>query len=200
VLAIVLLWGGIRRLRFTTLVAAAVSAVDLLVLALTLVPLGLWGLGVLVAVNLVCFGTWCIVQAARIDAELTFAATQANADRDEVGAVYQELTRNRDLRAMGARRHARFIRLLCERGRSPQEAREMAVPIGMLWLVHRPELDWLVEQFDCLLRRYNEPASEAMRVADVLTAGAQHSAATFEQLVIASVSSADGSAEPVPVG
>jgi hypothetical protein len=42
VLALVLLWIGVKRLRFTTAVAAALSAVDLRALALTLVPLGWW--------------------------------------------------------------------------------------------------------------------------------------------------------------
>jgi hypothetical protein len=96
---------------------------------------------------------------------------------------------------VGPLRRAEFIRLLAERARSPEEIREMLCPLGMLWIVHRPQPEWLVEHFDCLLRRWDRPAADAMSLADTLTVAAQRSAATFEQIVEAMVEAS--SASPV---
>ncbi len=192
-LSIALLWSGIRKWRFSTPLAASLSVIDLLALGLLLVSLGWWGLALFVAANGVAALTWGGVHATRIDSELTFAATQIDRPVEQVKEVHRELMRNGSLRAMGPRRLSRLVRRLAERARSPQDARAMAPPIGLLWLVHRPDLEWLVDQFDSLLRLYDEPATEAMRVADVLTVAAQQSAATFSEVVIATVSAAGGS-------
>jgi hypothetical protein len=195
VLGLILLWAGIKHLRVSTLVAAVLSAGDLLALALTLISLGWLGLVLFVGVNVAGFVAWGAVHGARIDQELAYAATQAAVEPSETEAVYRWLTKRPEVTPLGARRHARVVRLLSERGRSPADVYELAVPIELLWLVHRPPLDWLVEQFDCLLRLYGEPATEAERIADVLSAASQRSAATFEQLVVATVTAAGGSAD-----
>ncbi len=53
----------------------------------------------------------------------------------------------------------------------------------MLWVIHRPDFDWLVGRFDSLLRLYGEPASASMRFADTLTAATKESAAAFNEMV-----------------
>ena len=86
-------------------------------------------------------------------------------------------------RSLGPIRLAQLISFLAQRGRSAAEIEQMARPVALLWVVHRPELEHFVEQFDRLLRLHDEPASEAMRVADLLTASTQASAATFQEML-----------------
>jgi hypothetical protein len=66
----------------------------------------------------------------------------------------------------------------------------MAHPIALLWVVHRPGLEWLVEHFDRLLRLYGMSADESMRLADVISSATKQSAATFEQMVEGMVAAA----------
>jgi hypothetical protein len=63
----------------------------------------------------------------------------------------------------------------------------MAQPIALLWAVHRPDLDWLVDRFDQLLRRSGMDAGDSMRLADVVSAGTKAGAATFEEMVEAMI-------------
>lgn len=64
----------------------------------------------------------------------------------------------------------------------------MAGPSALLWVVNRrPDLDWLVDSFDQLLRLDGSGADEVMRPADVLTAGTSKAAATFEEMVEAMI-------------
>jgi hypothetical protein len=197
VLSLALLWATVRRLPFGTPVSAALSAVDILALVLTVVSLGWLGIGLFMAANALGFVIWGVVHAAKIDEELTYAAIQADVPQASVKAAYHWLGKQRELRAMGPRRRAMLVRLLCERARSPDEVRDMALPIGMLWLTHKPDLAWLVEQFDAALRVYGEPASASMRLADVLTVGTQQSAANFEQMLEALVVAGGGAAQPL---
>src|SRR5688572_14205308 len=93
---------------------------------------------------------------------------------------------------MGRIEVAELISLLAQRARTPSEIEEMALPVALLWVVHRPDLGCLVERFDTLLRLYGEPASESMRVADTLSAGTKASAATFTEMLDALVAAAGG--------
>jgi len=91
---------------------------------------------------------------------------------------------------MGPLERARLVSELAPRARTIEEIEEMALPVALLWTVHRPDLGWLVEHFDRLLRLYGLEASEAMRAADTLSAGTKESAATFEDMVEAMVAAA----------
>jgi hypothetical protein len=57
--------------------------------------------------------------------------------------------------------------------------------------VFRPELDALVERFDRLLRLYGKSASDAMQVADTLTKATQLAAATFDEMLDATIAAVE---------
>jgi hypothetical protein len=66
----------------------------------------------------------------------------------------------------------------------------MAAPIAMLHVVFKSELTGLADRFDRLLRLWGMEAAEAGRAADVLTKGAISSAATFDEMLDAMISTA----------
>ena len=73
---------------------------------------------------------------------------------------------------VGPIEQSELIRLLAERGRSPQEIELIAPEIGNLHLLHRASLPWLAERFDKLLRLTGEPATKAEGVAATVSASA----------------------------
>ncbi|MDP9363567.1 MAG: hypothetical protein M3Q10_04950 [Chloroflexota bacterium] len=72
----------------------------------------------------------------------------------------------------------------------------MAPAIAMPLVGHRPDLETFVGEFDRLLRSWRQPADQAMRVADVLAATTQKSAATFQELIHAMIAAVDPAARP----
>lgn len=197
--AIALLWTGKRRLVWEGPLAALLSALDLLALVLLVVTLGWLGLGLLLVANLVAFVGWGMAGAIYVDQQTADASALGVIERDEVKRLLANFDRERDLHILGPRRRARLVRLLAKRARSAAEIEQMALPLGMLWVIcDKPNLDWLVERFDTLLRLYGQRAAEAMATADVLTAGAQQAAATLEEMLEASVVAAGGSPSLTP--
>lgn len=201
VLAAALLWTGFKRLHASSLLAAVLSAVELAGFVLTLATLG-WAIALAVVIGCTTLGfvIYGVAGAMHIEAELTYAATQADVEPVELKDVNKRLSRVRELRAMGPKKRALLIRLLAEQHRDPGEIEEMAVPIGLLWLVHKSDLRWLVGRFDQVLRLYGEPATASMNVADTLTVSTQQAAATFEEMVNALVVAGGGvsdEADPV---
>ena len=65
---------------------------------------------------------------------------------------------------------------------SAPEVPEPAVALD-LWIVHRTDLEVLVEKFDRLLRLSGKTAGDARRLADSLASGTQRSAATLDQML-----------------
>jgi hypothetical protein len=84
--------------------------------------------------------------------------------------------------AIGDHKVAQLIRQLAQRKRSAEETTLMALPIALLWDVHRPAMNGFVERFDRLLRLHGEPAERAMAVADILTTSTSNAADTFDQM------------------
>jgi hypothetical protein len=178
-----LLWTGVKRLEVATPLKAVLTALDLVALGFALVQLGWAGLVVFVVANVVGFLAWGVAGAVYVDAELSTGAALGATDKAALRAVYNGLARERALRAMGPRWRAVLVRALAERARAPEEVAQMAVPIGLLWVAHRPDLEALVDDFDTLLRRFGKGAEEAMSVADTLSASTTRSAATFDQSI-----------------
>ncbi len=118
---------------------------------------------------------------------LLYAATQCDASKEDMYAISKWMQQERGPFAlMGPLERAELISELAQRARQLDEMREMARPIALLWVVHRPpDLGWLVEYFDRLLRLYDMDASDAMKLADVISGASKAGAATFTEMVTA---------------
>jgi len=171
------------------------SALDLLALALALMQLGWLGVALFVGVNIIGFSAWGVAEAIYVDAEMASAAALSGREKSEMRALAKALEQDRALTVLGPRRRARLIRLLSERARTPAEVRHMATPIGTLCIIgDKPDLSWLVERFDSLLRLHDKPAADAMDVADTITVSSQQSAATQNEMIEALVVASGGTA------
>lgn len=191
VVGLALLWSGRKRVRISGFASALVSVLDLAVLAVSIVLLGWLGIWVFVGANLMAFVAWSVYLAAKQEEILLYAATQCGASKEEMHTLAKRLQqRAGPFALMGPLERARLVSELAQRARTIEEIEDMALPVALLWTVHRPDLGWLVENFDRLLRLYGLEASEAMRAADTLSAGTKESAATFEDMVEAMVTAA----------
>jgi Ca2+/Na+ antiporter len=187
VLSLVLLWTGRKHMAFGSYVNTVLSVVEVLALVIAIVSLGWWGVAIVAMVNVVAFLVWSVVLFAQVEERLTYAAIQAGESKETMLALARRLRNQSEFAAFGPIKRADLIKLLSERGRSVEETEAMAAPIALLEVVHKPPLDWLVDHFDRLLRLVGEPASESMRIADIITASTQKSAATFVETVEALV-------------
>jgi hypothetical protein len=197
IVALALLWAGVRKLSWATPLHAVLSALDLLALALALMQLGWVGLALFLGVNIAGFLAWGTAGAIYVDAELASAAALGSSEKSDMRALSNALEQDQALKVLGPRRRANLIRLLSERARTPSESRQMAGPIGLLWIIgDKPDLAWLVERFDSLLRLYDKPSTDAMDVADMITVSSQQSAATQNEMIEALVIASGGTPTP----
>jgi len=188
VLAVVLLWAGIKHLEIGTYWKATITILDLLVLGASVVLLGWLGLILFAAANVLAVLVTSVRMAMQKEEKLVYASTQCGASKEDLEALYEDLGREGGpFAVMGPLQRADLISRLAQRARSVEEMRQMAPPIAMLWGVHKPDLDWLVDRFDQLLRLYNMDASRSMEAADVIAAATQTAAGTFEEMVEAMV-------------
>ncbi|HMI80822.1 MAG TPA: hypothetical protein VK480_03455 [Solirubrobacterales bacterium] len=193
--SLALLFSSREKLKFNSFTSALISIFEIVGLAFTLVSLKWVGLFLLAAVNVVAFLAWGFAQGVRIEKKLTYASlkTESSAsDLEDVAGWVRTQPQMKGLRPVVV---AELIKLLAERGRSIDEIKAMVVPIGLLQLTHEPDSEWLVDRFDRLLRRADEPASKAMQVADIITNSWQRSASTFEDIIEALVAFYDGPME-----
>jgi hypothetical protein len=147
-----------------------------------------------VLANVVGFVGWGISGAIFIDAQLSAAAALGIGEKSSFKGIHEELTRNPQLKSLGPRRCVLIVRLLAERARSPDDVAAIGPPIGLLWIIgEKPEMSWLVERFDTLLRLYEKQPSEAMEACDTLVAATQRSAATMAEMLEAMVVAGGGS-------
>lgn len=181
--SLALLWSGRRRLEVSSFAATFLSVLELLGIATLLLSLGWWGLVVLSVVNLLAVLVWSVVLALRVEEKLVYAATQSGESKETMKALAKKLNARQELKALGPVEKAELIKLLAERARSASEIETMAVPIGMLKLIHHSSIEWLVERFDRLMRVAGEPADKAMGVADTITTATQRAAAPFAEIV-----------------
>lgn len=188
VVSIAALWTGRKRLEASRFTASVLSALELLLLGLGVVLLEWLGLVLFLVANVLGFVGWSIYLAMTEEEKVIYAATQAEVEKDEIQALHRRVRRShKAFKIMGRIEVAELISLLAQRARTPSEIEEMALPVALLWVVHRPDLAYLVERFDTVLRLYGEPASESMRLADTLTTGTKASAATFMEMLDAMV-------------
>lgn len=193
VLYLVTLWTGYRKVNLSSFTATVLFLIELVLTALTVAELG-WGTGLLVGgiTNFLALLAWSVRLAIEHDDILTYAATQTDATRDQIKALANRLGRSgKVFRVLGSIRTARLIAYLSQRGRDVGEIEQMAPAIATLWVIHRPDLESFVSDYDRLMRLWHKPAVEAMAVADVLTAASKRSAATFPEMLNAMIAFAD---------
>jgi hypothetical protein len=80
--------------------------------------------------------------------------------------------------------------VLAREGETPRRSSSWHGRSRFLQVVHEPPLEELVGKFDRLLRLYGEPAQNAMLVAEKLTTATRLSAATFPEMLDATVAAA----------
>lgn len=183
-----LYWTGRKRFELSRFGSALISTLDVAVLIVSVILLGWVGLIVVLAASALAVVLWSVYLAAKRQDLLLYAATQSDSSKEEIYALEKRLGKmGGPFRQMGPIERSILIRALAERARSPAEIEQIAHPLALLWVVHRPDLNWLAGTFDQLLRLHGLEASESMRVADTITAATKASAATFEEMVDALV-------------
>lgn len=193
VIALALLWAGIRRFSWSSPVSAALSGVELLGLMLAVYQLGWLGLGLFVAANVVGLLGWGAAGAIYVQQQVAAASALGGASRASIASVLRRLGAVDEMRGMGPRPRALLVRSLAERGRSVAEIEHMAVAIAVLWTIaDKPDLPLLVDRLDSILRLYGKPAEEAMDVTDAIAVAAQRSASTVTELIEGSLVAAGG--------
>ena len=193
-----LFWSGRKKVNLSTFGNALFSILDLAVLLVSTALLGWIGVWVFVATNLIAFVAVSVRLAMRQEEILLYAATQCDAAKQDMYAISKWMRQERGPFAlMGPLERAELISELAQRARQPHEMKEMALPIALLWAVHRPDLGWLVEHFDRLLRLYDMEADDSMQLADVISGATKAGAATFVEMVEAmTAAAAIGDPEP----
>jgi hypothetical protein len=179
-----LLWVGLRKLELSRPWAAVLGVLDVLVLVVSVATLGWLGLVLAAAASIAAILGWSIRLAMQLEEILVYAAIQADTSKDDMKQLHRRLkSSHRAFQQLGPIESARLISLLSQRARSADEIDQMALPIALLWVIHRPELKWLVERFDRIMRLYSKPPGAAMEVADAITATTRRSAATFDEII-----------------
>ncbi len=186
----VLLVTGLKRIEITGFWKSVLSLTDLALLVVGAVLLGWLGALVVVVVNLIAVVVSSIRLAIRKQSILTYAAIQADVDRNEMEELHDELRTQKAFKAIGPIDTAELISTLSQLARSPAEMRLMAPPIAMLYVVHEPDLLKFASDFDQLMRLYGKSAGDAMALADQLTVGTRMAAATFDEMVDALIAAA----------
>jgi hypothetical protein len=186
------LWSGRKRLEFNSFATTLLSLLELVSTAALVISLGLWGLAILAAVNVLAILAWSVVLALRVEKKLLPAATEAGESIAAMKRLSKRLNERQDLKTLGPIEKADLIKLLAERGRSTSEIEDMVGPIAGLKLLHDPPLDWLADRFDRILRLTDEPASEATQAAATISATAQSAAVSFTDIVEAFVTFYEG--------
>lgn len=193
ILIILAFWFGIRRIQLASVWKAALSVLDFVLLVISVVSFGWFGLLVVGAATVLGALAVSVRWALQKDHLLTAAAMRACVEKQEVEEVFNKLAKDKAFAATGPIELATFIRLLTDCGRKPSEILAMGPPIAMLSAVHDYKVEKLIGQFDRLLRLYGEPAAQAMDVADTLTAATQASATSFAEMLAASIAVAEPS-------
>ncbi len=190
---------GFRIFHPTKPFQLGLALADVGLLAFGIIALGPLGIGIFSAAAALALAGHivhsAIALALRLDRILAYAAINAGCEHPEMKSLHKRLlhtpaTQDAFL-SLGNVETAELLSQLAQRGRSVNEIEQLARPIAMALATHELAMASFVEKIDRLLRLYGEPASQTMRVMDVLTKGAQDSAATFEEMLDASIKAVD---------
>jgi len=187
-LSLVSIWLGLKKVDVSKYAQIFLAALDAILILVATIQLGWLGLGLVMGANIIAAIIWSIRLAIKKDHLLTSASAQSTVEKKELEGLYDQLPNvHKVFKAIGPIDRARLLFALSRRGRNIDEMSKIAVPVALVWYVHKPELEAFVDQFDRLLRLWGKSADEAMSVADMITAASQHSAATFDEMMEALV-------------
>lgn len=185
VVSLVLLWTRVEKIDLSGYLKTVLSFLNLGLLFAGVIALG-WPDGALVfaGVN----GLAILATSARLamqeDDVLARAAAVSRSTKPEMKALTKRLPQNHKVfRYLGPIRTAKLIDHLSDAARKVPEIEAMAPPVAMLWVMDRPEMGKFVRDFDRLMRLWRKPASEAMSVADTVTATAQNSPMSMQEVI-----------------
>jgi hypothetical protein len=184
-LNLALLFAGIKKITFSTRAKMAIAVSELSLTVVSLVLLGLWGIPLAVGILLVSALVFGVKSAVEFEAVCASCSIYGQFHSKEQAATFiRDLRRrHKSLEWLGLMGLARVVLRLSERHRSPDEISHMAAPIAMLATVNGTDPLYLADKIDRILRRWDKPASDAMGVADIVTASAQRSSATFDEML-----------------
>ena len=191
VLPLLLLWLGLKRIDLGSFWKAVLGVLDAGVLVVSVVSLGWLGWTIVVAANVFGFLLWTIRLAMQRDGLLTAAAVRTQASREDMRALQARLQPQKAFSTFGPLELAGLIRSLADCGRGCAEIEMMAPPIALLAVAHDQDAIRLAGDFDRILRLYGEPVSNAMAVADTLTASTLASACSFSEMLAACIAVAE---------
>jgi hypothetical protein len=193
-LGLVLLWTGRQRFEFNSFQATLFSILELAGVVVSVVTLGWIGIGILLLVNLVAMVAWSGILAAKKQSILVDASVQSKEmDVEEANEIWEWMRKQKAFAVMPPLERGELIRVLAAHARSPEEIRPMAVAIAQLAVIFDCDAIWLAPHFDQVLRLYGKAASDSEEVADTFTTSTKRSAATFEDMLAATIVAAGGS-------
>ena len=184
-LNLALLYAGIKKISFNTPARTAIAVAEIGLTTVSLVLLGIWGIPIAVGIILVSVLVLSVKSAADFETVCASCSIYGQFHSKEQAATFiKGLYRShKSLPWLGLMGLANVVLRLSERHRSPDEIRHMAAPIAMLAAVNGRDPLYLADKIDLILRRWDKPASDTMEVADIVTASAQRSAATFGEML-----------------
>jgi hypothetical protein len=196
VLGLVLLWTGRRRFEFNSFQTTLLSVLEFVGLVISVIALGWFGVGILLAVNVVAGLVWSGTLAAKKQSILVDASVQStNMSAEEADEIWHWMGKQKAFAVMRPLERGELIRALAGQARSPSEIRPMAVAIAQLSVIFDCNAIWLTPRFDQVLRLYGKGASDSEEVADTFVTATKNSAATFEKMLTAMIVAGGGSVE-----
>ena len=180
---------GLKKPDLSAFWKTLLYVLEIVALLASVFLLGWLGFWLLAASLLITFLVHSLRLFMKLESVLTSAAIEGGREHSEMKGLYDSLRGSHiALKWLGPIETANLIRYLAQRGREPEEIREMAIPIAMLLATFQPgTMESLVERFDRLLRLAGKASSDAMSVADTLTAGTQKGAASFNEMLDAMI-------------
>ena len=198
-LGLILLWTGRQRFEFNSFQATLLSILEIVGVIISVVTLGWLGIGILLAVNVVAALVWSGILAAKKQALLVDASVQsADMSVEEVDAIWTWMSKEKAFAVIGPLERGELLRALAAQARPASEIRPMAIAIAQLSVIFDYDAIELVPLFDQLLRLYGKCADDSEEVADTLTAATKRSAASFEDMLIATIVAGGGSVDESP--
>ncbi len=201
--ALILLWTGLRRVEVSSFYGTVLTVIDLALFLVSIIALGLIGVGVFIAVSSTAIVVWSVVLAVKKQSILVNASTQGVISTEEAEDLYGWMGQEKSFSAMRPLTRAELVRVLAARTHTPSEIRAMAVPIAQLSAVFDCDPIWLAPRYDRLVRGYGRSAHQATEVADELSRITKATAASFEETVDALLLVVDdtgGDGDPAPDG
>lgn len=190
VLSLLLLWLGLKKVELKSPAKVVLAVADAGLLVAGVVSLGWLGLIIVIVANVAGFLGWGVRLALERDHLQTAATIRSGESREAIRSLQDRLQPQKAFSTFDPIELATLIRTLADCGRSAEEIEVVAPAVAMLSVAHGQDAVQLAPDFDRVLRLYGEPTSNAMAVADTLTASTLASACSFSEMLAACITAA----------